>query len=98
MTDERLTLRIEEYRCEPCSMKQGAAGRELVRMIPASVVMMGKLVGDEYFCCPICFDPKFEVKGRRPVKRGETKVAKDSGPGSSGQRNSPAAGPVLVKG
>jgi hypothetical protein len=94
MTEERLTLKIEEYRCEPCTKRQGTAVRELVRMIPASVVLMGKLVGDEFYCCPICFEPKFEVKGRKAVKRGKTEVAADPRPRSAGKR--PAA-PVLVK-
>lgn len=65
-----LTFKSEEYRCEPCSLRQGTAVRELVRMIPYSVKVFDGLVGDEYFCCPICFDPKFSVKGRKPVKEG----------------------------
>jgi hypothetical protein len=98
MATETLTFQAHEYRCEPCSLKQGTAVRELVRMIPRSVVVFGKLVGDEYYCCPICFEPKFEVKGRRAVSRGKTKVAKDSGPRSAGERHAASTGPVLVKG
>jgi hypothetical protein len=98
MSEERLTFKAHEYRCDPCSLRQGTAVRELVRMIPKSVVMFGKLVGDEYYCCPICFEPKFEVKGRKAVNRGKTKVAKDTGPGSAGQRRAASTGPVLVKG
>jgi len=80
MTDLTLKLDVTEYRCEPCSMRQGTPVRELVRMIPKSVVVFGKLEGPEYFCCPICFEPKFDVKTRKPVN-GKTKVAKDSGAG-----------------
>src|SRR5258707_14958987 len=39
-------------------------------MIPKPYVMFGKLVGDEFYCCPICFDPKFQVKGKTKVKAG----------------------------
>jgi hypothetical protein len=96
MASEDIKLTIQEYSCEPCSVRQGAAVRELVRMIPKSVVMMGKLVGDEYFCCPICFEPKFEVKGRKAVRRGKAKVAKDLGTRGEGKRSAP--GVRLVKG
>jgi len=87
MATENIKLSIQEYRCEPCSLRQGTAVRELVRMIPKSVVMMGKLVGDEYFCCPICFEPKFEVKGRGLIGHGKTKVAKNTGTRSEGKRS-----------
>jgi hypothetical protein len=71
MADLTLKLDINEYRCEPCSLRQGTPVRELVRMVPKSVVVFGKLVGPEYFCCPICFEPKFDVKTRKPVKAGD---------------------------
>jgi hypothetical protein len=87
MAEERLTLKAEVYRCEPCSSKQGTAVHELVRMIPKSVVLFGKLVGDEFYCCPICFEPKFEVKGRKAVKHGK-----------HGKVAGPSSGPVLVTG
>lgn len=70
MSRIELTFQAEQYYCEPCSLKQGTLVTELVRMIPKSVVMFGKLVGDEYYCCPICFDPKFNVKGKTKVKDG----------------------------
>ncbi|WP_156928810.1 hypothetical protein [Bradyrhizobium sp. th.b2] len=64
-----------EYRCEPCTLRQGTPVRELVRMIPKSVVVFGKLVGNEYFCCPICFEPKFDAKTRKPVKHAQPAAA-----------------------
>ncbi|ARQ95351.1 hypothetical protein [Bradyrhizobium phage BDU-MI-1] len=67
MADLSLKLEISEYRCDPCTSRQGTVVRELVRMIPKSVVVFGKLVGPEYWCCPICFEPKFDVKTRKPV-------------------------------
>jgi hypothetical protein len=67
---ETLTFSAKEYRCEPCTQQRGAPVRELVRMVPVSVIAFGKLVGTEYFCCPICFEPKFDVKSRKPVKNG----------------------------
>jgi hypothetical protein len=85
-----LTLKFEaqQYHCEPCSLKQGTLVTELVRMIPKPVIAFGKLIGDEYYCCPICFDPKFTVKGRKALKDGarikKAKVAKDPGPGTAG--------------
>ena len=81
MADLNLKLEVSEYRCEPCTLRQGTVVRELVRMIPKSVVVFGKLVGPEYFCCPICFEPKFDVKSRSPVKHGNAPVAEDSGAG-----------------
>lgn len=90
MADIKLTFECEPYYCEPCSLKQGTLVTELVRMIPKPYVMFGKLVGDEFYCCPICFDPKFQVKGKTKVKDGarikqkpaET-AEKHSGTGSS---------------
>jgi hypothetical protein len=67
---ETLTFSAKEYRCEPCTQQRGVPVRELVRMIPVSVVAFGKLVGTEYYCCPICFEPKFDVKSKKPVKNG----------------------------
>ena len=84
MADLTLKLDISEYRCEPCSLRQGTPVRELVRMIPKSVVVFGKLVGPEYYCCPICFEPKFDVKSRKPVN-GKAAVAKGSGAGGEGK-------------
>ena len=103
MAEERLTLKAETYYCEPCSEKQGTLVKELVRMIPVSVVIFDKLVGDEYFCCPICFEPKFTVKGRKAVKREKVgKVAGISNRGgaepSKPAPDRPITGPVLVKG
>lgn len=60
-----LTLSAEAYRCVPCSNKQGTDVRELIRMIPASIVLDGTLVGDEWYCCPICYEPKFLVSTRK---------------------------------
>lgn len=88
-------LKAEPYYCEPCSLKQGTLVRELVRMIPRSVVLFDKLVGDEYYCCPICFEPKFTVKGKKAIKRGKAaEVAGNPEPGGPGKR---PPGPVLVK-
>lgn len=88
-------LKAEVYHCEPCSLQQGTLVRELVRMIPRSVVLFDKLIGDEFYCCPICFEPKFTVKGKKAVKRGETaEVAGNPEPGGRSKRST---GPVLVK-
>jgi hypothetical protein len=84
MADLTLKLEATEYRCEPCTLQQGTPVRELVRMIPKSAVVFGKLVGPEYFCCPICFEPKFDVKTRKPVS-AKAKVAEDSGAGGRGK-------------
>lgn len=78
MADLTLKLEATEYRCEPCTLRQGTVVRELVRMIPKSVVVFGKLVGPEYFCCPICFEPKFDVKTRKPVN-AKSPVGEDVG-------------------
>jgi hypothetical protein len=67
MADLTLKLEVTEYRCDPCSERQGTVVRELMQMIPKSVVVFGKLVGPAYWCCPICFEPKFDVKTRKPV-------------------------------
>jgi hypothetical protein len=87
MAMETLTFNCETYYCEPCSLKQGTLVKELVRMIPTSVIAFGKVIGDEYYCCPVCFDPKFTVKGRKKVgdgarvKRKSASVGEDFGPG-----------------
>jgi hypothetical protein len=88
-------LKAEVYHCEPCSQQQGTLVRELVRMIPRSVVLFDQLVGDEYYCCPICFEPKFTVKGKKKIKDG--KVAKVAGSAEPGGRSKRPSGPVLVK-
>jgi hypothetical protein len=92
MADMTRKLEASEYRCEPCTLRQGTPVRELVRMIPVSVVVFGKLVGPEFYCCPICFEPKFDVKTRSPVKHGKAPVAED--PGAGGGRK---AGVRIVK-
>ncbi|MDB5603489.1 MAG: hypothetical protein JWP25_389 [Bradyrhizobium sp.] len=76
MADLSLKLEVSEYRCEPCTLRQGTVVLELVRMIPKSVVVFGKLVGPEFYCCPICFEAKFDVKTRKPVKNGAKSAAK----------------------
>jgi hypothetical protein len=68
MAKVELTISVVPYFCEPCTQKQGTLVRELVRMIPKSVVFNGELIGDEFYCCPICFDPKFPVKKPRKAK------------------------------
>ena len=75
MADLTLKLDVSEYWCEPCTLRQGTPVRELVRMIPKSVVVFGKLVGPEYYCCPICFEPKFDVKTRKPLKNAQKSAA-----------------------
>jgi hypothetical protein len=90
MATETLTFKCETYYCEPCSLKQGTLVQELVRMIPCSVVAFGKLVGTEYYCCPICFEPKFDVKTKRKVGdearvKGKASGAKDSGDAGAGR-------------
>jgi hypothetical protein len=71
-----LNIEASEYRCEPCSKERGEDVRALVRMIPASVVFMGKLVGSEAYCCALCFKPKFDVKTRRSVMNDKATVSK----------------------
>ncbi|MHC2552345.1 hypothetical protein [Bradyrhizobium elkanii] len=102
MADIRLELKAETYYCEPCSLKQGTLVQELVRMIPRSVVLFDKLVGDEYYCCPICFEPKFNVRGKTRVKHGKSRgedrpVAADQ-PGEPEASPRKPTGPTLVKG
>jgi hypothetical protein len=65
MSSITLSITSEAYRCEPCSKKQGTDVTELIRMIPMSIVLEGKLVGDEFWSCPICLRPKFHVRTRR---------------------------------
>ena len=95
MAEICLELKASPYYCEPCSLKQGTLVQELVRMIPRSVVLFDKLVWDEYYCCPICFEPEFTVKGKKAVKRGE--AGEVAGNPESGGRSQRSTGPVLVK-
>lgn len=39
--------------------------RALVRMVPIAVVMDNEMVGEEFYCCPVCFEPKFFAKNRK---------------------------------
>jgi hypothetical protein len=68
-----LSLRVEAYKCDDCSARQGTPVRELVRMIPRSVVMNGRLVGDEWWGCPICLTAKFPVRTRKDMRHGPRK-------------------------
>ncbi|MFC7699478.1 hypothetical protein ACFQX9_22610 [Bradyrhizobium sp. GCM10028915] len=43
----------------------------LVRMMPTSVVLFDKLVGDEWWGCPRCFEPKFPVKPRKKATKND---------------------------
>jgi hypothetical protein len=82
MAKQTLTLKVQAYSCEECSAKQGTLVQELVRMIPMSVVAFGKLIGDEYFCCAICFKPKFHAKTRKPVKDDVASRPQEDRPGT----------------
>jgi hypothetical protein len=92
-----LTFKCEPYFCEPCSLKQNTLVTELVRMIPKPYLICGKLTGDEFYCCPICFDPKFKVKGKTKVRDGarikkkpEAGNSADPGTGRGGHVPSPS--------
>lgn len=91
MVELTIKLQVSEYLCEPCTMRQGTPVRELVRMIPESVIALGRLEGFEFYCCPICFEPKFDVKSRKPVKWNKGKRVSKCG--ETKKRSSP----VLVK-
>jgi hypothetical protein len=79
--DIGLKLAAEAYRCDPCTRKQGVVVRELVRMMPMSVVLNGRIVGEEFYCCPICFEPKFNVKsGKKVGKPSINRGASAKGP------------------
>ncbi|WP_316194458.1 hypothetical protein [Bradyrhizobium sp. SZCCHNRI3052] len=96
---EKLSFKCEGYVCEPCTNRQGTPVRELVRMIPRSVVAFGKLIGDEYWCCPICFEPKFTVKGRKPVNgTSQAEVVGEASGVARGRRSAATrgTGPRLV--
>lgn len=75
-TTER--IEISQYICEPCSIRQNTPVTELVRMIKDAVVMDGKLVGDEWWCCPICYDAKFlcRTKEAKEVYLARTEKAR----------------------
>ena len=62
-----LSLSTEAYRCEPCSVEEGRVVRELVRMIPLALVIDGEMVGEEFWCCPVCRQPKFSIKSRKKI-------------------------------
>ena len=87
MAEEYLTLKLEPYFCEPCSNQKGTLVQELVRMIPQSFLVFDKLVGDEYYCCAVCFEKKFLVKGRKMVKsRKQVDDGQVEGHGSGADR------------
>lgn len=69
MTSTEITLNVTPYACEPCFEERGQHVEALVRMVPRAVVMNGQLIGDECYCCPVCFDPKFRVKGHTAVRQ-----------------------------
>lgn len=65
-------LAIENYRCRNCAEKRGLEVRALVRMIPQSAIVDGKLVGDEMWGCPVCHTPKFNLKREPFQTKGKT--------------------------
>ena len=60
-----MNMSVSTYQCEPCSLERGAPVRALVRMVPVAVVMNDEMVGEEFYCCPHCFQPKFSAKTRK---------------------------------
>jgi hypothetical protein len=87
MMTETLSLSASVYRCEPCSLQQGTEVAELVRMIPLGMVINGKIVGPEYYCCPVCYEPKFDARTKRKIGHGKRK--KRDGTGGSGSSRGP---------
>ncbi len=75
MTKTTLSIAAQAYRCEPCSLRQGTDVRELIRMVPLSLVIDGKLVGDEWYCCPVCYQPKFHCRTRKSVELMQSEKA-----------------------
>lgn len=73
---------ITAYACEPCSTRQNTPVTELVRMVKDGFVVDGKLVGDEWYCCAICFDKKFLCRTRESsdayLKRTEKARSKEA--------------------
>lgn len=65
----QLHLAVETYRCRECFETRGLEVRALARMIPACAVMDGEMVGTEYWCCPVCHRPKFDLKRKPFVAR-----------------------------
>lgn len=57
-----LTLELENYFCKDCLRDRDIHVKSLVRMIPNSIVFNKCIVGDEYWCCPVCHLPKFQTK------------------------------------
>lgn len=57
-----MTLKLEQYRCDSCSLERRETVQALVRMIPYGVMIDGKIIIDEWWCCPRCFEPKFQAK------------------------------------
>jgi hypothetical protein len=64
-------MSISRYKCLPCSEKLGRVVGELVRMSPLSMVVDGKVIAPEVYCCPICYEPKFDARTKKSVKRTE---------------------------
>jgi hypothetical protein len=70
-----VSLRANLYVCESCTLEQGKPITALVRMMPKAVVLFDKLVGDEWWGCPRCFEPKFPVKpSKKAPKNDEAKA------------------------
>ncbi len=65
-----MTLTVTMYECDTCSEDRGEPVTELVRMMKTPAIFNGHVVGDEYWGCPMCLEPKFPVKknGRKPPK------------------------------
>ncbi len=75
MASIELTLNVQPYFCEPCHDDRGEVVQALVRMVPKAVVMNGKMIGDEWYCCPVCFDKKFPVRNRKKPAATKRKKA-----------------------
>lgn len=53
------TFTVDLYHCEPCSIERDTLVTDLVRHMKNPTRVQGKLVGDEYWTCPFCLEPKF---------------------------------------
>lgn len=66
-----IRLSASQYVCESCTLEQGKPMTALVRMMPKSVILFDKLVGNEWWGCPRCFEPKFLVKPPKKTQKND---------------------------
>ena len=72
LIDMEIGLQIGTHVCGTC-IKSGVSTTALVRMMPKAAILNGKLIGLEYWGCPVCLTLHFPISAEAKKQWGKRK-------------------------